>query len=125
MIKFKIENFSWMQIRQVAELLPKKAFLEKTLQVENEAKRLGMLKELAKARARAQILDNVEFGEKQELQTEILENHQQFFHSTQTKKKNSKESHSQQESHDLNLFYQAEQERFSSQEKVFFRKEHF
>ena len=75
MIKFKIENFSWMQIRQVAELLPKKAFLEKTLQVENEAKRLGMLKKLAKARARAQILDNVEFGEKQELQTEILENH--------------------------------------------------
>ena len=49
----------------------------------------------AKARASAQILKNVEFGEEQELQGEMLE-------------KYSEKSHSQQESDYLNPVYQAE-----------------
>ena len=90
----------WFQIRQdrteskLAELLAQKAFFEKRQRVENETQRLRMQKKLAKARAKAQILENVEFGEKQELQVEILGNHQQSLHSRQTKKENSEAPHS-------------------------------
>ena len=49
---------------KLAELLAQEAFFEKRQQVENEAQRLKMQEKLAKARARAQILENVEFGEK-------------------------------------------------------------
>ena len=61
-----------------------------------------MKEQLAKARVRAQILENVEFGEEQELQGEILGYRQQSSHSRQTKKENSEESHSQQDSDYLN-----------------------
>ena len=52
---------------KLAELLAQEAFFEKRQQVENEAQRLKMQEKLAKARARAQILENVEFVEEQEL----------------------------------------------------------
>ena len=59
---------------KLAELLAQEAFFEKCQQVENEAQRLRMQEKLAKARARAKILENVEFGEEQELQGKILGN---------------------------------------------------
>lgn len=40
-----------------------------------------MLEEFARVRARTQILENIELGEEQELQGEILGNHQHFLHS--------------------------------------------
>ena len=70
-----------------------------------------MQEKLAKARAGAQILENVEFGEEQELQGKILGNHQQSLHSRQTKKENSEKSHSQQDSDYLNPIYQTGQEK--------------
>ena len=56
---------------------------------------LRMQEKLAKARARAQILENVEFGKKQEFQGEILGNCRQYLYSKQTRKNNSEASHSQ------------------------------
>ena len=50
-----------------------------------------MQEKLSKARARAEILENEEFGAEQELQRDILGNHQQSLHSMQTKKENSSE----------------------------------
>ena len=47
---------------KLAELLAQEAFFEKCQQVENEAQRLRMQEKLAKARARAKILENVELG---------------------------------------------------------------
>ena len=46
-----------------------------------------MQEKLATARTRAQILENAEFGEEQELQGNILGNHQQFLRSKQTKRR--------------------------------------
>ena len=66
---------------KLAELLAQEAFFEKCQQAENEAKRLRMEQKLATARARAKIFENVEFGEEQELQGEILGNCQQSLHS--------------------------------------------
>ena len=88
--------------------------------MENEAQRMKMQEKLAKVRPRAQILENVEFGEKQELQGEILGNRQQSLHSRQTKKENSEASHSQQDSDYLNQVHQAEQEKegFSSEKNI-------
>ena len=80
---------------KLAEFLAQEAFLEKCQQVENEVQRLKMKEKFAKARVRAQILENVEFGEEQELQGGILGYRQQSSHSRQTKKENSEESHSQ------------------------------
>ena len=51
-----------------------------------------MQEELAKAQAKGQILENEELGEEQELEEEILGNHQKYLLSRQTKKKSS-ESH--------------------------------
>ena len=62
---------------KLAELLAQEAFFEKCQQVENEAQRLRMQEKLAKARARAKILENVKLGEEKELQGQILGNHQQ------------------------------------------------
>ena len=45
-----------------------------------------MQEKLAKARATAKILENVELGEEKELQEEILRNRQQSLYSTQIKK---------------------------------------
>ena len=59
---------------KLAELLAQEAFFEKRQQIENEAQRLRMQEKLAKARARAKILENVEFGEEQKLQGKILGN---------------------------------------------------
>ena len=42
--------------------------------MENEAKRLRMQEKLTNARARAKILENVEFGEEQEKYCEIINN---------------------------------------------------
>ena len=105
---------------KLAELLAQEAFSEKRQQVENEAQRLRMQEKLAKARARAKIFENVEFGEEQELQGEIFGNRQQSLHSTQMKKENSEASWSQQDSDYLNPVYQAEQEKegFSSEKKI-------
>ena len=47
---------------KLAELLVQEAFFEKHQQVKNEAQRLRMQEKLAKARARAKILENVELG---------------------------------------------------------------
>ena len=68
----------------------------------------------------AQIPQNAEFGEEEELQGEILGNRQQSLDSRQTKKENSEESHSQQDSGYLNPVYQAEQEKkgFSSEKNI-------
>ena len=105
---------------KLAELLAQEAFFEKRQQVENEAQRLKMQEKLAKARARAQILENVEFGEEQELGGEILGNHQQSLHSRLTKKENSEAPHSQQDSGYLNPIHQAEPEKegFSSEKNI-------
>ena len=46
-----------------------------------------MKEQLAKARVRAQILENVEFGEEQELQGEILGYRQQSSHPGKPRKK--------------------------------------
>ena len=62
-------------------------FLEKRQQVENEAQWLRMQEKLATARTRAHILENAEFGEEQELQGNILGNHQPFLRSKQTKRR--------------------------------------
>ena len=62
-------------------------FLEKRQQVENETQWLRMQEKLNTARTRAQILENAEFGEEQELQGNILGNHQQFLRSKQTKRR--------------------------------------
>ena len=67
-----------------------------------------MQKKLAKTKARAQILENMEFGEEQVLQGEILGIHQQSLNSKQTKKKNSEALHSQQDGDYLIPVYQAE-----------------
>ena len=61
-----------------------------------------MQEKLAKARATAKILENVELGEEKELQEEILRNRQQSLYSTQIKKGNSEVSCSQQDSDYLN-----------------------
>ena len=53
---------------KIIELYAPEAFLEKCQPVGNEAQCLGMQEKLATTRAGAQILDNVEFGEEQELQ---------------------------------------------------------
>ena len=45
---------------KLAELLAHEAFFEKCQQIENEVQRLRMQEKLAKARARAKILENVE-----------------------------------------------------------------
>ena len=105
---------------KLAELLAQEVFLEKRQQVENEAQRLRMQEKLAKARARTQILENAKLGEEQELQEEILGNHQQLLNSRQTKNVNSEESHSQQEGDHLNPVYQGEQEKkwFSSEKNI-------
>ena len=105
---------------KLAELLAQEAFFEKCQQVENEAQRLRMQEKLAKARARAKILENVGLGEEKELQGEILGNHQESLYSTQIKKENSEASCSQQDSDYLNPVYQAEQEKegFSSEKKI-------
>ena len=96
---------------KLAELLEHEAFFEKHQQVENKAQRMRMQEKIAKARARAKILENDDFGDEQELQGEILGNRQQSLHSRQTKKENSEASHSQQNSDDLNPMHQAEQEK--------------
>ena len=105
---------------KLAELLAQEAFFEKHQQIQNEAQRLRMQEKLAKARARAKILENVELGEEKELQGEILGNHQESLYSTQIKKENSEASCSQQDSDYLNPVYQAEQEKegFSSEKKI-------
>ena len=95
---------------KLAELLEHEAFFEKR-QVENKAQRMRMQEKIAKARARAKILENDDFGDEQELQGEILGNRQQSLHSRQTKKENSEASHSQQNSDYLNPMHQAEQRR--------------
>ena len=79
-----------------------------------------MQEKLAKARARAKILENVELGEAKELQGEILGNHQESLYSTQIKKENSEASCSQQDSDYLNAVYRAEQEKegLSSEKKT-------
>ena len=48
---------------KLEKLLAQEALFEKHQQVENEAQRLRMQEKLAKARARAKILENVELGE--------------------------------------------------------------
>ena len=105
---------------KLAELLAQEAFFEKRQQIQNETQRLRMQEKLAKARARAKILENVELGEVKELQGEILGNHQESLYSTQIKKENSEASCSQRDSDYLNPVYQAEQEkeRFSSEKKI-------
>ena len=79
-----------------------------------------MQEKLCKTRAKSQILKGVQLGEEQQLQEEILVNHQQSLDYRQTKKQNSKETHSQQDSNHLNPVYQAEQEkkRFFSDQKI-------
>ena len=79
-----------------------------------------MHEKLVKARARAKMLENVEFSEEQELQKGILGSRQQSLHSRQIKKENSEISHSQQDSDYLNSVYQAEQEKegFSSEKNI-------
>ena len=79
-----------------------------------------MQEKLVKARARAKMLENVEFSEEQELQKGILGSRQQSLHSRQIKKENSEISHSQQDSDYLNSVYQAEQEKegFSSEKNI-------
>ena len=73
-----------------------------------------MREKLAKARARAQILENVEFSEEQELHEEIWGNHQQSLHS-RLKKENSEAPHSHQQYSDyLNPMHQAEPEKEGS-----------
>ena len=61
---------------RLVDLLAKETVFEKCQQVENETKRLRMQEKLAKARAKTQILQNVEFREEQKLQGEILRNSQ-------------------------------------------------
>ena len=68
---------------KLAELLAQEAFFEKRQQIENEAQRRRMQEKLAKARARAKILENVELGEEKKLQGQILGNHQEILCSTQ------------------------------------------
>ena len=79
-----------------------------------------MQEKLCKTRAKSQILEGVQLGEEQQLQEEILVNHRQSLDYRKTKKKNSKESHSQQDSNHLNPVYRAEQEkkRFSSDQNI-------
>ena len=105
---------------KLAELLAQEAFFEKRQKVENEAQRMRMQEKIAKARASAKILENVELGEEKELQGEILGNCQQSLYSTQIKKENSKASWSQQDSDYLNAVYRAEQEKegLSSEKKT-------
>ena len=87
--------------------LHKEAFFEKCQQVENEVQRLSMQENFAGG---AKILENVEFGEEQELHGEILGNRRPSLHFTQTKE-NSDASCSQQDRDYLNSVYQAEQEK--------------
>ena len=96
---------------KLAELLAQEAFFEERQQVENEAQKLRMEEKLAKARARAQILENVEFGEEQEPRGEILGNRQQSLHYRQTKKENSEAPHSKQDSDYLNPMHPSEPEK--------------
>ena len=79
-----------------------------------------MQEKLAKARARAKILENVELGGEKELQGEILGNHQESLYFTRIKKESSEASCSQQDSDYLNPVYQADQEKegFSSEKKI-------
>ena len=70
-----------------------------------------MQETLAKAKARAEILENVELTEEKELQGEIMRNRQRSLYSTQTKKKNSGALYSQQDSDYLNPVCQDEQEK--------------
>ena len=79
-----------------------------------------MQEKLTKAKARAQILENVEFGEEQVLQGEILGIHQQSLHSKQTKKEDSEALHSQQDGDYLIPVYQAEHKKkeFSSEKSI-------
>ena len=62
----------------------------------------------------------MEFSEGQELQGEILRNRQQSLHFRQTKKENSENSHSQQDSDYLNPVYQAKQQNkgFASEKNI-------
>ena len=105
---------------KLAELVAQEAFFEKRQQTENEAQRLRMQEKLAKARARAKILENVELGEEKKLQGEILGNHRESLYSTRIKKENSEASCIQQDSDYLNPVLQAEQEKegFSSEKKI-------
>ena len=79
-----------------------------------------MQEKLAKARARAKILENVELGEEKKLQGEIFGNHRESLYSTRIKKENSEASCIQQDSDYLNPVHQAEQEKegFSSEKKI-------
>ena len=79
-----------------------------------------MQEKLAGTREKTKVLENVEFGEKQELHGEILGNRQKSLRSTQIKKESFEASCSQQDSDYLNLVYQAEQEKegFSPDEKI-------
>ena len=70
-----------------------------------------MQETLAKAKARAEILENVELTEEKELQGEIMRNRQRSLYSTQIKKKNSGALCSQQDSDYLNPVCQDEQEK--------------
>ena len=73
MKKFKIKQFRSSKSDRIeekvnlAELLVPEVFFKKRQQVENEVQRLRIKEKLAKARARAQILENVEFVEEHEL----------------------------------------------------------
>ena len=75
---------------KLTKLLVQEDFSEKCQQVENKAQRLRMQEKLAKARARAQILENMEFGEEQGLHGEMLVYRQQSLYFRQTKKENFK-----------------------------------
>ena len=67
-----------------------------------------MQEKLAKARARTEIHENVDFGKQQKLQEKILENRQQSLHSKQTMKENPEATCNQQDSDYLDPVYQAE-----------------
>ena len=112
---------------KLAELVAQEAFFEKRQQTENEAQRLRMQEKLAKASARATILENVELGGEKELQGEILGNHQESLYFTRIKKESSEVSCSQQDSDYLNPVYQADQEKegFSSEKKIVVALCHF
>ena len=103
-----------------AELLVQEVFFEKHQLVQNEAQRLRIQEKLAKARARAKILENVKLAEEKELQGELLGNCQKSLHSTRIRKENSEASCSQQDSDYLSPVYQAEQENegFSLEKKI-------
>ena len=97
---------------KIAELLAQASFLEASFlekhhQVEKDAQRLRIQENLPKARARAQISENMELSEDQELQEEIFGNRQQSLYSRQIKMEDSKASHSRQDSDYLNQVYQA------------------